>query len=273
MRFSILGAFLAIAAAADQEHHARIHRHGTMNIESDGSIAKSAGLVRREDHKPSVESVVDTITRCDKQFVMMAEGEANCTGSVTNPASEVISPEDCILASSRFGPTITKADPANFTLTNHQVSFQPHPRGCFFKTGTNQVYYNPTEAGSGGQVLIGQKICVREAYIRGTPDTAPADGCTDGTLPITNYTECWQASRCWIGDGAVKLPEFKENDQPRERYQDRPSGCLQNENGVWLFNYEAAPNGTLAGNFTTVCKQPKTDAGDATAATTAAPST
>merc|ERR1740117_2911461 len=141
-------------------------------VESDGSVVKAPGLVRREDHKhlpekkskkhgshkhpghhslkqpspeghlaPSAPSLLQlaVITRCDKQFVMMAEGERNCTGSVVNPATEVISPEDCILAASRFGPTITKAAAADFTLTNHAIAFQPHPKGCFLKTGTKKV--------------------------------------------------------------------------------------------------------------------------------------
>lgn len=185
-------------------------------------------------------------TECDRQFLLMAEGSDDCSGS---GSPQVIEYEgDCDHAASVLG--VSKA--SNYFLQNYVTNPLLYPKGCFLNTSTNLVHFNPEESDTKGATLTGKKICMRTVYINGTKDTDPSDGCTGDAKPILNYNACWAASVCAAGGGACKIQPFKDNVTSYKR-NDKPQGCFKDVIGCWGFNYlETLPSGNI--NGTPVCK-------------------
>lgn len=185
-------------------------------------------------------------TQCDRQFLQMAEGSDECTGS--GDPQVITWDADCDHAASVLG--IPKA--TNYFLHNYVTNPLTYPKGCFLNTSTNLIHFNPEETDTKGMTLTGKKICMRTVYINGTEDTDPSDGCTDDAVAILNYDACWAASVCSAGGGACKLQPFQDNVTSYKR-QDRPQGCFKDDLGCWGFNYlEEAPGGDI--NGTPVCR-------------------
>jgi hypothetical protein len=243
-----------------------------------------------------------TITDCNKQFLVMAEGSDDC-----GDKGEVIEFEgDCLHAASQLKLVNSAIDAApkdnsstGFMLNTHLVNPLPYPSGCFLNTSTGKVHVNLGETNSTGHTIAntattlqGKKICMRTLYTNGTANSNPDSGCGDDSDPILNYDECCIAAGCVAGGdmfcngantllsfgNAPELQPFKEN-HTDYMPNDKPMGCFKDQGGqavgdtlgYWGFNYKAtAPTGALTG--TPVCKN-KVLPANSVAAAASAPAT
>jgi len=184
-------------------------------------------------------------TQCNRQFLEMAEGKDECTGS--GNLTEILYDGDCTHAAESL--KLTKA--TNYFLDDHEVNPQPYPKGCFVNTSTNLVHYNPQEANTSGITISGKKICMRDLYASGTHGTNPKEGCTGDATPVLTYDNCLAASLCAAGGGACKILQFKDNVDTYKK-DDMPIGCFRDAIGCWGFNNIAiAPTNPV--NGTPVC--------------------
>jgi len=249
-----MNAAVAVTVVTTDKSSSTMIRREVLDMDPTGHM-----MLRDQD-----ENEASQITECNKQFLVMAEGENDCTGS---GGLEVIDYEgDCVLAAQELAKVNSAIEAApkdnsstGLLLNTHLVNPLPYPQGCFLNTTTNKIHVNLAEVNSTATpTLTGKKICMRSKYINGTANTNPDTGSSDDSKPILTYDECWAAAACVAGT-APKLVAFKEN-KTDYKPTDKPIGCFKDKGGqasgdtagYWGFNYaETAPAGTLTG--TPVC--------------------
>lgn len=244
----------------NQEQQVRLDSAGHVILDDPALADPKEALVKTKGNNKGSS---DVPTQCDRQFLQMAEGSDECTGSGSPQTIEYEG--DCTHAASVLG--FTKAP--NYFLNNYVTNPLTYPKGCFLNTSTKLIHFNPEESDTKGMTLSGKKICMRTIYINGTEHSDPSDGCTGDAVSILNYDACWAASVCAAGGGACKLQPFKDNVTSYKR-QDKPQGCFRDDIGCWGFNYLETPAGGDIVNGTPVCKNVVSSGGGAS--TSAPPS-
>lgn len=252
--FVALGMHAAsVNIVATEKSEGLVRRESTqVGLDPSGHVVKLNQMLRAENR-----GLQKDITECDRQFLLMAEGENKCKGSGTFlEMTDAI----CQFASKRLlGHAVTAESPGYF-LNNSENSTLPHPKYCFIDSEVQAMHYNPLE--STGESLTGRKVCLRATYINGSKETDSSSGCADDAKPILDYDECWHASSCAGGGEVCRTPEFQEN--RTTALTDKPQGCFKNAidhptlPGCWSYN-PAKPTGAVTG-ATPVCENTISDA-------------
>lgn len=216
-----------------------------VNLDPAGHVLQVDTESLAEEERAQMQPQANMPTECDRQFILMAEGADECTGS--GAPQEILFEGDCTHASEEL--SIGKAD--KFFLDTYKENPILAPKGCFLNTTSGKLTFNPEEVDISGRTLVGQKVCMRSKYINGTTGTNPDKGCTGDSVPILDYDACLAASLCAAGGGACKLQAFKDNVTSYKK-NERPKGCFKDSIGCWGFNYMGTdPNGVI--NGTPIC--------------------
>jgi len=248
----------AVSIVADGKAAPSVIRRENQAMHLD-STGKMQSLTQAEDHFKS--------TQCNGQFVLMAEGTDECTGS--GKMHEVHLQDDC----KRAATALSKSAASNneFDMNTHQVAELPYPKGCFLKTDNDLVYMNPTAPVPVNGTSGGRKICERRKYVKGSNFTDSATACAadgDGVAIFGNgessVDACMIAAKCVGGFNVCLRALFFDNvtcgefaDRPCYTSNTEPQGCFQDDVGCWNYNHIAtAPTGVTSG--TAVCHQAAT---------------